>query len=127
MQPPFAPLLRVQIERILAEVFPDETGALRVQQVGIFALVVMLQDDDKPVTSARLAAMTGQADSQVHRQLQKLLKIGLIERTAVTSPHGRGRAWHLSVKETPETKRLIEALLGGNARATPRKGRGTKA
>lgn len=121
MQPPLFRLVRMLVERILAEVFPDETGALRVQQVGLFTLIFMLQGDDEPVTSARLAAITGQADSQVHRQLQKLLKVGLVERTAITSPHGRGRAWHLSIKHTPETERLAQALLkAGEASARKR-------
>ena len=120
MQPPLLALLRMQVGRILAEVFPEETGALRVQQVGLFTLIFMLQGDDEPVTSARLAALTGQAGSQVHRQLQKLLKIGLVERTAITSPHGRGRAWHLSINHTPETARLIEAIFRGAKAHKPR-------
>jgi DNA-binding MarR family transcriptional regulator len=123
MQPPLFLLVRMLVERILAEAFPDETGALRVQQVGLFTLIFMLQGDDEPVTSARLAAITGQADSQVHRQLQKLLKVGLVERTAITSPHGRGRAWHLSIKHTPESERLAQALLAaGEASAGKRRG-----
>jgi predicted transcriptional regulator len=123
MQPPLFLLVRMLVERILAEAFPDETGALRVQQVGLFTLIFMLQGDDEPVTSARLAAITGQADSQVHRQLQKLLKLGLVERTAITSPHGRGRAWHLSIKHTPESERLAQALLAAReASAGKRRG-----
>ncbi|MFL5002213.1 MAG: helix-turn-helix domain-containing protein, partial [Xanthobacteraceae bacterium] len=81
--------LRMRLERILEKAFPKESGAARLQQVGLFTLIFMLQGDEEPVTSSRLAALTGQASSQVHRQLQKLLKIGLVERTAITSPHGR--------------------------------------
>jgi len=37
------------------------------------------------------------------------------------SPHGRGRAWHLSIKHTPETERLAQALLAaGEASARKR-------
>jgi predicted transcriptional regulator len=101
------------VERILEEVFPDETGAARLQQVGLFTLILMLEGDEGPVTETRLADLSGQDRSAVNRQLQKLLKVDLIERTAVLAPHGRGRAWHLSIKHTPQTKRLVEALSGG--------------
>jgi predicted ArsR family transcriptional regulator len=100
------------VERILAEVFPDETGATRMQQIGLFTLIFVFQGDGEPVTAARIAAMSGQDQAQVHRQLRKLLKIGLVERTAITSPHGRGRAWHLSVKRGPESEKLLKALFG---------------
>jgi len=37
------------------------------------------------------------------------------------SPHGRGRAWHLSIKHTPQTERLAQALLAaGEASARKR-------
>jgi hypothetical protein len=123
MQPPLSVLLRMLVERILAEVFPDETGAARLQQVGLFTLIMMLEGDDKPVTEGRLAEITGQARAAVNRQLHKLITVGLVERTAILGPHGRGRAWHLSIRHTPETARLAEALLAaGQATAKGRKG-----
>src|SRR3954466_10871131 len=108
MQPELLRALRMLVERLLAEVFPGETAAARIQQLGLFTLIFVLQDDGQPTTSARLTTVSGLKSSQVHRQLQKLLKI---ERTAITSPHGRGRAWQLSIKHTPETARLLEALF----------------
>src|SRR6266849_1700119 len=36
-------LIGMHVERILGEVFPDETGAARLQQVGLFTLIFMLQ------------------------------------------------------------------------------------
>jgi DNA-binding MarR family transcriptional regulator len=125
MQPELLRVLRMQIERILAEVFPDETGAARTQQVGIFAMIFMLQGDQRPVTAARLAAMTGLQSGQVQRHLKKLLDIGLVERTAITSPHGRGRAWHLTIRHTPETAKLVKALLNG-AKGSGRRQAGAK-
>src|SRR5207237_10568246 len=109
------------VERLLAEVFPGETAAARMQQLGLFTLIFVLQDDGQPITSARLTTVSGLKSSQVHRQLQKLLKIGLVERTAITSPHGRGRAWHLSVRRGPETAKLLEALFGAAAGESPAK------
>ena len=109
------------VERILADAFPDESAAARIQQVGVFTLIFMLQGEKEPVTMARLAAISGLRSSQVQRHVGKLLQIGLLERTAVTSPHGRGRAWHLSIKHTPETEKLVQALLKGGkgSRAKP--------
>ena len=121
MQASFFRLLRMLVEQILAQTFPDETPAARVQQIGVFTVIFMLQGEEEPVTAARVAAVTGLAQSQVHRHLSKLLEIGLVERTAITSPHGRGRAWHLSIKHTPESERLAQALLAaGEASARKR-------
>ena len=100
------------VERILDEAFPEETGAARLQQVGLFTLIFVLQGDGEPVTASRIAALSGQAHSEVSRQVQKLVRIGLVERTAITSPHGRGRAWNLSVKRGPESEKLLGALFG---------------
>lgn len=113
MQPQLFRLIRMLVERILAEVFPDETGAARAQQLGVFTVIFMLQGEDEPVTMSRVAAVIGLQHNQVRRHVGKLLKIGLVERTAITSPHGRGRAWHLSIKHTPETEKLAQALLEG--------------
>jgi hypothetical protein len=112
LQPQFLALYRMLVERILAEAFPEETGAARLQQIGLFTLIFVLQGDEEPVTASRIAALSGQAHSEVSRQVQKLLKIGLVARTAITSPHGRGRAWHLSVRRSPESEQLLQALFG---------------
>ena len=55
--------IRVRIERILKKVLPNKSGAARLQQVGLFTLIYMLQGDDEPVTARRLAMMTGQAQA----------------------------------------------------------------
>src|SRR5205085_11170340 len=91
-------------------------------QIGLFTLIFVLQNDKEPVTASRIASLSGQAHSEVSRQVQKLLKIGLVERTAITSPHGRGRAWHLSVRRGPETAKLLDALFGAAAGESPGKG-----
>src|SRR5207253_11277793 len=66
-----ADLVRMLVDRILEEVFPDETGAARLQEVGLFTLIFMLQNDEAPVTATRLAEMTGQATSRVSRLLRR--------------------------------------------------------
>jgi hypothetical protein len=123
VQPELFRLLRMLIEPILDEVFPNETGAARLQQVGLFAMIYMLQGDEQPVTESRLATMTGHQQSEVNRQIRKLLAVDVIERTAITSPHGRGRAWHLSIKHSPKTEKLAQLLLeAGKASAKKPKG-----
>jgi predicted ArsR family transcriptional regulator len=85
------------IEPILADAGPTETAAARMQQIGVLTVILALEDDESPVTAARVAAVTGLAQSHVHKHLQKLVGIGIVERTAIRTPHGRGRAWRLSI------------------------------
>jgi DNA-binding transcriptional ArsR family regulator len=107
---PAQQLIRMLVERILAEALPDESGAARLQQVGLFTLIYMLQGDDEPVTASRLARMTGQSVGEIGVQLKKLLKVELVERKKILNRQGRGRAFHLSIKDTPKTKRLLGAI-----------------
>src|SRR3989440_1444101 len=111
MQPNLAEqLIRMLVERILAEALPGETGAARLQQVGLFTLIFMLQSDDEPVTGSRLATMTGQSASEVSLQLKKLMKVELIQRTKILNRQGRGYAYQLSIKHPPKSKRLIDSI-----------------
>lgn len=77
----------------MAEVLPRETGAARLQQVGLFTLIYMLQGDKEPITASRLAAMTGQSDTQIGNQLKKLIRVKLIERKKILNKQGKGYAW----------------------------------
>jgi predicted transcriptional regulator len=107
---PSRKLVRMLVERILDEVLPNETGAARLQQVGLFTLIYMLEDNEEPVTARRLAAMTGQSEGEIGLRLKKLMDIKLIERTQIKNKQGRGRAFELSIKHTPQTKRLMAAI-----------------
>ena len=107
---PAQQLIRMLVERILAEALPKETGAARLQQVGLFTLIFMLQGDEEPVTASRIAGMTGQSVGEIGHQLKKLIKVELIERTKILNRQGRGYAFALSVKHTPKTKRLVEVI-----------------
>jgi predicted transcriptional regulator len=108
-------LLRMFVERIVNRIFPKETGALRMQQIGLFTLIYVLQGDDEPVTASRIAAMIGQSSGQIHRQLQKLLKLELIERTKVRNKQGRGHAYALTIKDTRQTRRLAKTITKATA------------
>jgi predicted transcriptional regulator len=103
-------LIRMHVERILAEALPGETGAARLQQIGLFTLIYMLEGDEEPITASRLAKLTGQAQTQVGNQLEKLFELELIERKQILNKQGRGYAFALSIKHTPQTKRLLAAL-----------------
>jgi predicted transcriptional regulator len=103
-------LIRMYVERILEKVFPKETGAARLQQVGLFTLIYMLEGDEEPVTVSRLMAMTGQSDSQIIRHVRKLRDLKLVKRTKILNKQGRGRAFQLTIMQNAKTKRLIEAI-----------------
>ena len=104
------------VERILKEVFPRETGAARLQQVGVFTIIYMLQGDKEPVTQRRVAAVTGQHEGQVGVLLKKLFKVGIVERTKILNKQGRGYAWQLSITDNAKTRRLVRAIEKSGAR-----------
>ena len=104
------------VERILQEVFPRETGGGRLQQVGVFTIIYMLQGDKEPVTQRRVAMMTGQSEGTVGRQLKKLLKVGVVERTQILNKQGRGYARQLSISDNPKSRRLARAIEKAGAK-----------
>src|SRR3989442_1237564 len=60
-------LIRMFVERILDAVLPKETGAARLQQVGLFTLIYMLQADEEPVMV--VARKLGVTRQHLHRVL----------------------------------------------------------
>jgi predicted ArsR family transcriptional regulator len=109
-------LIRMFVERIIDSTFPDETAAARLQQVGLFTLIYMLQGEPEPVTAARLAGMTGLSDAQVLTHLRKLIDRKLVERKQILNKQGRGRAFQLMVRHTPQTSRLVNAIEKAGAK-----------
>jgi predicted transcriptional regulator len=111
MQPDLSrKVIRMLVERILQKALPKESGAARLQQIGLFTLIYMLQGDKEPVTVSRLMRITGQSDAQINKHMRKLIDEELVERTQILNKQGRGRAFHLSIKHTPKTKRLLAAI-----------------
>jgi DNA-binding transcriptional ArsR family regulator len=106
-------LIGMFVERIVSEILPHETGAARLQQLGLFTLIFALEENGTPVTAERLAKITGQSKSAVQKQLVKLEDVGVIERRKALSKSGRGRAFHLFIKHNDKTERLMKALGGG--------------
>src|SRR5262245_21114753 len=95
--------LLMLLERILDNAFPGESGASRLQQIGLFTLIYLLQDNEEPVTARRLSRLTGQPEGDVGSQLKKLIALDLVERTAILQQQGRGRAYKLTV----DRKRVV--------------------
>lgn len=106
-------LIRMFVERIINKAFSNETAAARLQQVGLFTLIYMLQGEAAPVTAARLAKMSGLSDAQVITHLKKLVDRNLVERKQILNKQGRGRAFQLVIKHTPQTTRLVKAIEKG--------------
>jgi len=103
-------LIGMYVERIVGKVFPNETGAARLQQIGLFTLIFTLEESDVPVTIARLSKITGQSRSKVHLQLQKLVKVGVVEQKKALNRHGRGQVFYFSIKQTAKTRQLVKAI-----------------
>src|SRR6266576_23291 len=111
MQPDLSrKVIRMLVERILEKMLPKESGAARLQQIGLFTLIYMLQGDKEPVTVSRLTRISGQGDAQINKHMRKLIDEELVERTQILNKQGRGRAFALSIKHTPKTKRLLAAI-----------------
>src|SRR5438552_3940176 len=102
--------LRMQLERILERAFPKQSGAARLQQVGLFTLIYVMQGDKEAVTARRLSRLTGQPEGDVGNQVKKLIELGLVERTQILNKQGRGRAYELTIKPNKQTKRLTKAI-----------------
>ena len=97
------------VDKILDDVFPDETGA-RLQQIGLFTLIFVLEQRGETVTAARLAELTGKP-SAVYKQLEKLDEIEVIKRAKKTDKRRRGFTYVLSIRHNDKTRRLVEALV----------------
>jgi predicted transcriptional regulator len=102
--------IRMMVERILKEAFPQETGGARLQQIGVFTIIYMLQGEEEAVTQRRIATMTGQSEGAVGYQLKKLFKVELIERKKILNKQGRGYAWSLLIKDNEKTRALVKAI-----------------
>ena len=116
-------LIGMFVDKILDEVFPDETGAARLQQIGLFTLIFVLEQRGETVTTARLAELTGQSPSAVYKQLDKLDDIEVIARRKHTQKGRRGFTYVLSIIYNEKTKRLIEALdISADTKVRARRG-----
>jgi len=103
-------LVGMYVARIVDEIIPGETGAARLQQIGLFTLIFVLEQNGKAITADRLVEITHQSKSAVQKQLQKLEDVDVIERRQALNKSGRGRAFHLFIKHNEKTKKLIKAL-----------------
>ncbi len=110
------------VEPILKRILPKETGAARLQQVGLFTLIFVLEENGEPVTAARLAQASGQARNAIYLQLRKLLDVEVVGKRRVAKPKGGGYETHFFVEQNAKTKQLLKAI----ARAAQKKAAGRK-
>lgn len=111
MQPELArKLVAMFVDPILDEVFPGETGAARLQQIGLFTLI-FVEDGGTGVTAQRLADRTGQSPSAVYKQLDKLERVNVVTKTKRLNKQGRGQAFHFSIASNEKTQRLTAAII----------------
>jgi hypothetical protein len=82
---------------------------------------------DAPVTAVRIAEITKQSQSRIHRMLRKLPDPHLIERTEILNKQARGRAcdWPSTHEEnrTADRSDLETDTRPQGERMTPRSGR----
>lgn len=102
--------LRTHLERILERALPKDSGAARLQRVGLLTLISVMQGDKEVVTARRLSRITGQSEGDVSLQVKKLIELGLLDRIPILNKQGRGRAYKLTIKPNEQTRRLTKAI-----------------
>jgi transcription initiation factor IIE alpha subunit len=116
-------LIGMSVDRILAEILPKETGAARLQQIGLFTLIFVLEQRGEKVTVARIRKLTRQSQSAIYKQLEKLVDAKIIKRTMTKTDRRPWFVYELSINYDGKAKRLIKAMGGS---AEPSAVRGTK-
>lgn len=94
------------VKQVVESIFPDETGPARLQQVAVLLTINALQDEDEPVTTARIGEIYGITPSTAHKLITRLLERGLIERKTIRNRQNRGHSTALRIVETREIKQL---------------------
>lgn len=102
------------VKQIVETVFENETPAARLQQVAILLTINALQNHETPLTTQRLGDVFGLGTAQTSRLVLRLVERGLVERQRVHNRQGRGHAYVLRVRETPDIAALRQAISGGN-------------
>ncbi len=98
------------VDPILGKILPNETGAARLQQVGLLTLILVLEARGEEITAKRLSQITGQAVSAIHLQMQKLLDVKVVGKREVRNPKGGGYVLHFFLEQNAKTKQLLKAL-----------------
>ena len=118
-------LVGMSVDRILAEILPGETGAARLQQLGLFLLVFVLEQRGEKATVARIRELTRQSQSAIYKQLEKLVDVEVVKRTTTKINRRPGFVNEFSINYGDKAQRLIAAMGGPVVkRARRRKKRG---
>lgn len=81
---------------------PNETPQMRFQVMSILIAINALQLKEERLSVAQLSEILGIEKLTVSRLVLSLVNRGLVERTKVFNRLGRGHAYALRVKETPQ-------------------------
>jgi hypothetical protein len=108
----FASLIGMSVDRVLAEILPGETGAARLQQLGLFLLVLVLEQRGEKVTVARIRELTRQSQSAIYKQLDKLVNVEVVKRTETKIDRPPGYVNEFSINYGDKAQRLIAAMGG---------------
>ncbi|MDR6671243.1 helix-turn-helix domain-containing protein [Rhizobium sp. 1399] len=98
------------VKQVVETIFPDETGAARLQQVAVLLTINALQDGPEPVTTARIGEIYGITPSMAHKLIARLLDRGLIEKKTILNRQNRGHSTALRVVETDILKQLTATI-----------------
>lgn len=88
--------------QVLKHPLPNESGAERLQQVGILFAILGHQKQGEVVTTKRLAALCGMAASQTSRLVKPLMQRGLVRREVIVEPRRRSIDYALRVRKPLE-------------------------
>jgi predicted transcriptional regulator len=116
-------LVGMHVDPILDKIFGKETGAARLQQIGLFTLIFMMDDGKTGVSAQQLADRSGQKVSAIYKQAAKLERAGVIEKRKTLNKLGRGRAFFFSIKQNAKAERVVNAIVKS---ITDRAGSGRK-
>jgi predicted transcriptional regulator len=69
------------------------SGNMKVQHLGIYFVILHLHDHGEKPTASNIAKFTRVASTQITKIANRLLSLGLVQRTALHASHGRGRQY----------------------------------
>lgn len=106
---------RAIIRIVLEDLLREESGAMALQHLGILWIIYEYSDDQNPITTARLTALTRVTSSKIIELTSRLERLGLIDRKRVPASHGKGRTWEYRASMPRDlVGKAVQGLLSGN-------------
>lgn len=98
------------MKQVVENALPEETPPARLKQVAILLTIHVLEQQVQTVTTSDVANVYGLSSAQITKILQPLVHKGLVEREKIVNRQGRGHAYALKVKKTPEMLDLLQNI-----------------